>query len=417
MAGRRSGALAVLLLGSTLTVMAGAVLSPVVELLRAERGISATAAGLVVTVHGASLAVAGPLVGRAVDRWGTRRPLAAGLLLYGLSGGAGLVVEAYPVLIATRLVFGVGAAFVFTGTTVALLDRYDGIRRDRVMGWRSTAISLGGVAWPLAGGALGALSWHAPFAVYLLALPLAALTWNLPEDPQPPEPPKPPENTKPPERTLPRNPALAGTYALQCVATALLYAVLVFLPVRLAELGVTSTVAVACYTAGLSVAMSGAGLAYPRLRARLGHRGLLRVAFAAWAFASLALAAGAGAGPLLPLAAAALFGAGMGVAVPALTVLTGDHAPPGRRGQATALLATAGFAGQFAAPLVFGPLAAATSTPVTFLAAAALAAATGLGAAAPAAAGAVLVRRGRGPRTGRPATAGTPAGRGPRPSA
>lgn len=137
----------------------------------------------------------------------------------------------------------------------------------------------------------------------------------------------------------------------------------------------------------------------------MGHSGLLRVAFAAWALASLALAACAG--PLLPIAASALFGAGMGVAVPALTVLTGDHAPPGRRGQATALLATAGFAGQFAAPLGFGPLAAATSTPVTFLAAAVLAAATA----------ATLVRRGRGPRTGRPATAGTPAGRGPRPSA
>ncbi|WP_218579423.1 MFS transporter [Phytohabitans houttuyneae] len=354
----------VLLFASTLTVMAGAVLSPVVELLRVQLGLSATAAGLVVTVHGASLALAGPLVGRAFDRWGTRRPLAAGLLLYGVAGGAGLVVEAYPLLIATRLAFGVGAAFVFTGTTVALLDRYDGPRRDRVMGWRSTAISLGGVVWPLAGGALGALSWHAPFAVYLLGVPLALLAWRLPGD----HPHRPPAGRGSGRPVW--NPALLGVYALQCAATALLYAVLVFLPARLAGLGVTSTLAVALFSAALSLAMSAAGLAYPRLRARFGHSGLLRLAFAAWTLALLALAAGGTAA--VPLAAAVLFGAGMGVAVPALTVLTGDLAPPGRRGQATALLATAGFAGQFAAPLAFGPL---DRPPAVFLAAAGLAAA------------------------------------------
>lgn len=373
-AAARSRALGLLLAGSTLSVMAGAVLAPVVELIRTEQRLSATAAGLVLTAHGFSLALAGPAVGWTIDRWGARRPLSLGLLLYGLAGGAGAVVDSYPMLILTRLLFGVGAAFVFTGTTVELLNRYEGALRERVMGWRSTAISLGGAAFPLVGGALGALSWRAPFAAYLLAVPLALLTWHLPGHAA--SRPAVPGAGRNPWSALATRPRLLGVYALQAVVAALLYAVLVFLPVRLAELGVTDTVVVALFAATLSGVMSAVGLGYGRLRTRISHSGLLRAAFAAWTLAALTIALAPT--PVVPLLGAALFGLGMGVAIPTLTVMTGDHAPPGLMGQATALLATATFAGQFAAPLVFGPIQAATSTPATFHAAAAVAGATAL---------------------------------------
>ncbi|MEE4365140.1 MAG: hypothetical protein V2J08_14480 [Desulfotignum sp.] len=40
------------------------------------------------------------------------------------------------------------------------------------MGWRGSAQSPGGTIWPFLGGALGALSWHLPFAVYLVGIPI-----------------------------------------------------------------------------------------------------------------------------------------------------------------------------------------------------------------------------------------------------
>ena len=377
---RRASGLPVLLVGSTLTVMAGAVLAPVVQLLITERRLTATAAGLVVTVHGLSLALTAPAAGRLVDRCGVRRPLAVGLLLYGAAGAAGAVVEAYPLLIATRLIFGVGAALVFTGTTVGLLDRHTGAARDRLMGWRSSAISLGGVVWPLAGGVLGVLSWRAPFVVYLLGIPLALLALRLPEERSSSD--RAPERRTPAEHDQRRASAAFGgrlrigrrlraIYALQCAATTLLYVVLVFLPVRLAEVNITNTAVVAMATASLSLAMSAAGLGYVHLRARVTRRVLLRNAFLVWTAALLVLALVDV--PVALLVAPVLFGLGMGLAVPALTVLTADHAPPGHRARAVALLATAGFTGQFVAPLLFGPLHAATSVTTAFLAAAGLA--------------------------------------------
>ncbi|MFV2112231.1 MFS transporter [Micromonospora sp. LOL_025] len=373
-AGRRAAA-AVLLAGSLLTVLAGAVLTPVVELIRGELRLTGTAAGLVLTAHGLSLALAGPLVGRAIDRWGVRTPLALGLALYGLAGGAGLVTDNYPLLIATRLLFGVGAALVFAGTTLGLLDLYAGAARDRAMGWRSTAISLGGVLFPLLGGVLGGLSWHAPFGVYLVGVPLGLVTLRvLPGRCAATGSGAPPGRSGSLWNLLRDHPALVGIYGLQAVTSLLLYGVLVFLPQRLAEVGITQTAAVALFTGAPSLAMSVVGLGYARARARLGQARLLAVTLAVFAVALVTL--GLTGSPALMLVAPAVFGIGMGLAVPALTVLVAEHSPPARRGQATALLASATFAGLFVSPLLFGSVQAATSTRGTFLAGAALAGAT-----------------------------------------
>lgn len=365
---RVSAPLVVLLLGSTLTVLAGAVLTPVLELLRADLGISPGAAGLLLTVHGLTLALVGPLVGWSMDRWGVRGPLAAGLVLYGVAGAGGLLGGPYPVLLAGRLVFGIGAAAVFTGTTLGLLDHYQGTARDRVMGWRSAAISLGGVLWPLAGGALGELSWRAPFAVYLLGVPLGLATLRVL-----PRLAAGPGRAADPPGAAARIPLrLLAVYGLQAVATMLLYGVLVFLPPRLAELGVTGSLRVAGFTAALSLAMSLTGLGYARARARVGNDPLLILAFGGWTVALVIL--GGAEPPVLLLAACVLFGVGMGLAVPALTVLVAEYAPAGRRGRAAALLATATFASQVAAPVLLGPVQARTSLSGVFLATAAVAA-------------------------------------------
>ncbi|WP_016700885.1 MFS transporter [Actinoalloteichus spitiensis] len=366
--GQRPGILVVLLLGSTLSVMAGAILGPVIEVLRADLAVTGTAAGLVLTAHSLAIALASPVVGWVMDRWGVRRPLAVGLLVYGLAGGAGLVVDSYIPLLVTRLVFGLGAAAVFTGTTVAILMLYQGAARDRVVGWRSTAVSLGGVLWPLVGGALGAVSWHGPFAVYLVGIPIAVATLvALPEVPVPARDPG--SGGLVP---LLRTPLLMAYCGLLLVLAMLMLAVAVFLPQRLAQVGVHNPFVVSVFSAVLAVAMSLVGLVYARIRRRLRYPAVLRIAVVGWSAGFLCL--GLSDSPPLILLAVTTFGLGMGLAMPALTVLIADAAPPTARAQATSLAGTATFAGQFAAPLLFGPLMEATSITGGFLCAAGLSA-------------------------------------------
>ncbi|MCH0542316.1 MFS transporter [Streptomyces sp. MUM 203J] len=367
----RGAVLPILLLASTLTVMAGAVVAPVLEVIRDDLGLSGTAAGMILTAHGLSIAIASPAVGWAIDRFGVRVPLAGGLVLYGLAGGAGAFLDSYAALIATRIAFGVGAAAVFAGTTVALLSYYQGEQRDTVMGWRSTAISLGGVVWPLLAGAVGGLSWHAPFAIYLIGVPLGLLALAALPSARPA--PAPAGTVK--ERILPllaRRPALLGFYGLLIAASLLLYGLAVFNPFRLAEIGIDKPFHVALISTTASVTMSLVGFGYARLRAAFGYGQLLRITAVTWtlAFALLGLTGHAA----LIVVGNGLFGLGMGILMPAVTVLIGDTAPPALRGQATALSGTASFAGQFVSPLILGPLVDNTSITTGFLACAGLAA-------------------------------------------
>ncbi len=395
-------ALGVLLVASTLTVMAGAAVAPVLALIQNDLGLSATAAGFIITTHGLTIALCSPFVGRLVDSWGVRGPLTVGLVVYGLGGGLGTVATTYPVLIASRVVLGLGAAMVFTATTVALLDLYaGGERRDRLMGWRTTAITIGGVVWPLFSGVLGEVSWHAAFAVYLVGLPLALAVFvsvprtansvRTPEpvdpvaavDPEPhPEPVDPHPNVEAGVAEAPRpaatrqllgSRAMLGLLGVVLVSGVMMYVPAVFLPKRLEQIGIQSAVVVAIYAVVLaSVAASLIGLCYARLRTRFDHAVIMRLAAGSWALGLLIY--GCVGQPVILLIAPVLIGAGNALAMPTLTVLVADRAPLELRGRATSLLSTAIFAGQFLSPLLVGPLIAATSYQVGFLAAAVLAA-------------------------------------------
>jgi ACDE family multidrug resistance protein len=358
--------LAVLLLGSTLGVMGGATIVPVLELIRTDLGVSGTASGFIITAHGLAIALTSPFIGRLIDRFGVRIPMVAGLAVYGIAGAAGLVVTSFPALVASRLVFGVGAAAVFSCTTVALLALYQGSVRDRVMGWRSTATSVGGLVWPLLGGVLGGISWHATFGVYLIGVPLALAALAAI-----------PNASKAPDRAagigftelLRRKPLLLAYYALLVLMAIMMYVVAVFLPQRLAEIGITSPVLVSIYAVvGGGLVSSVVGLYYARLRQRATYTSLLRAVACAWVVAYVVY--GTVSQPVLLLVAPALLGAANGIMLPIATVLIDEAAGPELRAKAAALSGTAIFAGQFVSPLLLGPVIAATSTTVGFLAAA-----------------------------------------------
>lgn len=186
-----------------------------------------------------------------------------------------------------------GAAAVFTCSTVAFLALYRGQARDRAMGWRTTATTAGGFVYPLAAGALGNLSSHAPFAVHLVALPLsvAALLALPPGRAEPGDGSAPgASNRRGALRLLRRHPKLAALCGLWVATTALMMVLAVFLPRRLDQLGIHDTLLVALYGVVIaSAAASAVGLTYAKLTARLGHAVLMRIAAGAWTAALLGL--------------------------------------------------------------------------------------------------------------------------------
>ncbi|WP_412520896.1 MFS transporter [Actinomadura madurae] len=266
--GRGGSVLVVLLLASTLGVMGGATIAPLIEVIRKDLEVGGTAAGIFLTCHSLAIALASPLAGHLTDRLGPRLPLAVGLLLYGTGGGAGLVLDSYPALLASRLVLGAGAAAVFTCSTVALLALYKGPERDRVMGWRTTATSAGGFVYPLPAGVLGRFSWHIPFALYLVGIPLGiAVLLTLPRSSTPETGPASTRETAEGGalRLLREHPVLLALCGLWVATMGLLMVFAVFLPQRLDQVGVQDTFLVALYGVVIASAVASlVGLGYAR---------------------------------------------------------------------------------------------------------------------------------------------------------
>jgi ACDE family multidrug resistance protein len=355
--------LTLLLLASMLGPMAGATIVPVLEVIRGDLGVSGTAAGLIITTHGLAIGLSSPLAGWMVDRWGARLPMACGLLLYGLAGGAGILITSYPLLIASRVAFGLGASMMFAGTTVAMLTLYQASARDRVMGWRTSATSLGGPMFALLGGALATLfSWHAVFAVYLVGVPigLAALV-VMPETRSAPGGHKDVRSSL----ELLRYPALSGVYAFVLVLWIMMYGVAVFLPQRLAELGVHEPVRVSMYMAVMGGSAILIGLVYPWLRAHASYLALLRFSTLMLGIAFLIL--GTAEQPMVLSAAMVFLGFGNGVVFSALSIIIAELVPESLLGRATAVSSTATFLGQFISPLVLGPVMTSTSIATGYL--------------------------------------------------
>lgn len=338
-----------------MTVMAGSIIAPVLNSMRVALGVAPSSVGLIITTHGLFMALLSPLMGIIIDRKGTKWPYVIGLICYGLAGGAGLLINSYWVLLASRAFLGIGLAAIFTAITVWILNTYEGTERDKVMGWRGSAQSLGGVAWPLVGGALGELSWHLPFAVYLLAIPIGLIAIvALPE-------PKTDRERGP--RTDPgvsvlgiirESPVLFIIYGLMFSTNLLLYVVVVFLPQLLETIGISSTFQIGLFLTVQALAGGITALSYGAIRSHLSYRVIVTIAAVLWsvALASISL----GTNSLMIIASVCLFGVGNGLMMPSVMAWLGSVVPPSFRGRFGSYLGTLGFMGQFLSPILFAPV-------------------------------------------------------------
>jgi MFS family permease len=355
MAVSKNFSLSVILVSATLTIMAGSIIAPVLNLMRDGLGVAPASVGLIITTHGLFMALFSPLMGSIIDRKGARQPYIAALICYGLAGGSGLLINSFWVLLVSRACLGIALAGIFAGINVMILNMYDGIERDRVMGWRGSAQSFGGVIWPLIGGTLGAFSWRFPFAVYMLAIPIGLIA--IAAVPEPPIPQRLEPQSKGSTsvfRVFRESPVLFVIYGLIFFGNLLLYSIVIFLPQLLESFGISSTFRIGLFITAMTASAGVTAFIYGKIRSRFSYRAIVTVAAALWtaAFATISLAPSS----RIMALAVALFGVSQGLIMPTVMVWVGVVVPPSFRGRFSSYLGTFGFIGQFLSPILFAPV-------------------------------------------------------------
>lgn len=120
---------ATLLLSSSLTVMAGATIAPSLPALRDYFAATPNAdywVRLVLTMPALFIAIGAPFVGTIIDRFGPKPLLALAVLLYGIAGSSGAVLNAIGLILIGRVLLGLSVAGIMTTATALIADYYVG---------------------------------------------------------------------------------------------------------------------------------------------------------------------------------------------------------------------------------------------------------------------------------------------------
>ena len=150
------------------------IVAPAIPLFAREFGVSATAAGAVVSAFALMRFVSGLGGGWLVNRIGERTGLILGLVVVGVSSLLAGLAQSYPQLLVLRGIGGIGSA-VFGVGAMGLVLRVAGRHvRGRAVSIYRSGFLIGGIIGPALGGAVLGISLRAPFFLYAGTLAAAA---------------------------------------------------------------------------------------------------------------------------------------------------------------------------------------------------------------------------------------------------
>lgn len=341
-------------------VLGNSMLIPVLPDMQKAMAITKLQAGLSITLFSLPAGLAIPVMGFLADKYGRKPIIIPALLLYGLggviSGLAALWWHSYPLLLAGRIVQGLGASGTGPIAMALVSDIFTSQERPKALGGLEAANGLGKVISPILGAAIALLIWYALFFVYaFLAVPAAVLIWLLIKEP-------PPEKGNQSVRAYlgkikeifqRKGKSLAGCYAAGSAVLLILFGLLSYLSDVLEKSygldGIVKGLALAVPVLAMSSTSFFGGRYLERQLGKIKYfivLGLILVAGPLGAFALFP-------GDMVFFAGILLLGLGTGLVLPGVNTLVTSSVPLEERGGITALYGGVRFLGVAAGPPVF----------------------------------------------------------------
>ena len=163
-----------------LTVIGSSAVTVAVPVVRADLGLDVSAAAWIFAVFSLCFAVATAVFGRVADLAGLRTPLIVGVVLMATGSAVVGLAPSLPVILAGRVVQGIGSGAVPVLANGIVAARWDGPERSALFGTLMAVVSVVSGSGPVIGGTVEALlGWRWVFALpalgLLLIVPIARL--------------------------------------------------------------------------------------------------------------------------------------------------------------------------------------------------------------------------------------------------
>jgi len=345
-----------LLLTSSMTVMAGATISPALPQIQQffqNEPNSEFWVKLMLTLPALFTAIGAPFAGMIIDRFGRKPLLTGAVIIYGLAGGSGCVLSSLTGLLIGRAFLGLAVGAIMTTSIALIADYYRGPKRNQIMGVQAAFMGYGGVVFLTLGGFLADIGWRVPFLIYLSAfavLPLVIFCLTEPKAELE-------EDSGLAEESEAKLPVgiIAFIYAITFLTMVVFYMIPVQLPFYLKSLGQMSNAQTGLAIAASTLASAIVSMRYGSIKTHLSFQGVLICLYLllGLGYVTISLAASY---PYVVLGLI-LAGLGLGLLLPNMNVWLNAKTPIASRGRVLGGLTTSMFLGQFCSPIVSQPIA------------------------------------------------------------
>lgn len=345
-----------ILISSTLTVMAGAIIAPALpEISRTFSHLpdAELLSKLILTLPALVIALLSPVAGYFTDRSGRRRVLLFSLVLYALAGTTGAYLSDIYLILAGRIFLGMAVGALMTAVVTLIGDYFEGEERSRFMGFQAAFAGVGGLFFIAGGGLLADISWRAPFWIYGFSLLVLLLAWAFVPEPARPAPPDTlPSGHKMGLAAIP--PQVYLVYLIAFFSMAVFYMIPVQMPFMLSALDGVSSTRVGFAIAFMNVTAVTAALNYGRVKQRLSFGGVMALVYFLIAAGYVIISRSTAYWEMV--AGILVSGLGFGMQMANLNLWLVSLAPPPIRGRLVGYLNAAIFLGMFLSPILLQPL-------------------------------------------------------------
>lgn len=123
---------------------------------------------LMLTIPSFVIALLAPILGHIIFRYGKKKSVIIALIVFSISGSAGLYLQTLEMLLLSRAIFGISVATLMIVSTSLIGDYFKLEHRHKFMGYQSAFMALGGVVFVIGGGILSDINWRYSFGIYLI---------------------------------------------------------------------------------------------------------------------------------------------------------------------------------------------------------------------------------------------------------
>jgi len=341
-----------LLLSSTFTMMAGAIIAPSlpqIERIFQDTDNIALLTRLILSLPAIFTAIFAPVFGLLSDKLGRKNLLLMSLILYAIGGFSGYLLNDIYLILAGRALLGISVAGIMTISSTLIGDYFTGSERSKFIGLQGAFMGFGGVVFVSIAGVLADISWNLPFTIYLLSI-IAFITATISLKEAPKQKQVPQYESKTDYNKL----KALKVYTLIFIGIAFFYMMPVQLPFLLDKLQDMSNTKIGMVISTMQLSSAIVALFYKRIKAWFSFEIIfaLVLLFMGLGYTMIAYFQHFG----LILFAVVVAGIGVGLLMPLGNLWIMDLAPENKRGIMVGNVTTAIFLGQFMSPLLLQPI-------------------------------------------------------------